>query len=232
MDKLFSLPEGHFVRPDAALCAEALKLTETGIGGAEIYTFLKTEVPPPESQLWLRVDGSRSLVGVYLFNGSRLVRADAHGDPYPELHILSLRTPPETPPRQALPLAKEHVAQIWLLHDGKDTLSEADEIRYVRRVKAMNRGLCAGVGCFDGSGALVSFAWITAQNRDTALIGDVFTVPEARGNGLARSCILTLCRRALDDGKTPYVLCRDERVTFYEEIGFREEKKQSNKVKK
>ncbi|MBR0538177.1 MAG: GNAT family N-acetyltransferase [Clostridia bacterium] len=232
MDDLFSLPEGHFVKPDAALYEQALKMAANGIGGAEIYTFLQTEVPPPEGQLWCRLDGRDRLCGVYLFNGRRLVCMDADGDPYPELHVLNMQTPPENPPRQTRPLTKEHVRQIWLLHDGKDTLSEADEIRYVRRVKAMNRGLCAGVGCFDGSGALVSFAWITAQNRDTALIGDVFTVPEARGNGLARSCILTLCRRAFDDSKTPYVLCRDERVTFYEEIGFREEKKQSNKVKK
>ena len=93
------------------------------------------------------------------------------------------------------------------------------EARYVYRARAMRAGLAEGFAVFEGE-TPVSCAFITAQNLDSCLLGDVFTAPERRGRGYASAAVCAAARAALGKGKTPYILCEERMKGFYERLGF------------
>lgn len=107
-----------------------------------------------------------------------------------------------------------------LITDGKMTVG--DEMRYTLRVRASMRSLSTVFGAFDTDGQLVSTASIVAENEKYALIGDVFTRPDARGRGLAAELCLACCRASLEKGKIPWLMCAPEMLPYYTRLGFRE----------
>lgn len=105
-----------------------------------------------------------------------------------------------------------------LISNGKPTVG--DELRYVFRVRAVNRSFARVFGIFDKNGDLASTASIVAENEKYALIGDVFTRPDMCGNGFAAQLCLEACRCALYRNKTPWILCSEENLPFYQKTGF------------
>lgn len=63
-------------------------------------------------------------------------------------------------------------------------------------------------------------AMVQYKIDDVAFIGYVATLPEARGQGLARKLIAHICGYYSHKGYKAQLLARDHRVSFYNELGF------------
>lgn len=113
----------------------------------------------------------------------------------------------------------EIIGAYELITGGK--MTEGDSVRYVFRVRASNRGAARVFGVFGESGILTATASVVAENEKYALIGDVFTSPDFRGKGLAGALCAECCRSSLSRGKTPWLLCEEKMLPFYENMGFK-----------
>ena len=113
----------------------------------------------------------------------------------------------------------EIIGAYELITGGK--MTEGDSVRYVFRVRASNRGAARVFGAFNDKGILTATASVVAENEKYALIGDVFTAPDCRGKGLARALCAECCRFSLSRGKTPWLLCEEKMLPFYENMGFK-----------
>lgn len=120
----------------------------------------------------------------------------------------------------ALRLSGTQIMQSFLLMTG-GKMTAGDEMRYVFRVRASRHGRSTVFGIFDTAGALMSTASVVAENEKYALIGDVFTRPDARRRGLAAEVCLECCRAALEKGKTPWLMCSAAMLPYYTRLGFR-----------
>ncbi len=207
----FKTPAGEQIKKALAFC-------EKGIAGAEMYTFLRlNESNLPEGRFFCAENGAGEIVSAVFMNGDITVTNQAGLPPYPGLRLL----------RYAGGLPQKYEAFSMDLRDalalyktlGEGALSPDNEARYVYRARAMRDGFAAGF-CIRADNDPAAFACITAQNGDTALIGDVFTRPAYRGRGCARRCVSACVRLALEQTKTPYVLCADQMTAFYESMGF------------
>ena len=151
-------------------------------------------------------------------NGDRTIETTAGVNPYPGLRLMRFAGPPPLPDARICTLTlADTLAAYRILSGGKR--SPDDEIRYVYRARAMREGLAEGFGIKE-NGTLVSFAFIVAQNEDSALLGDVYTRPEYRGKGYASAAVLACAAAARTDA---YVLCAEENGGFYEGLGCVEE---------
>ena len=113
----------------------------------------------------------------------------------------------------------EIIGAYELITGGK--MTEGDSVRYVFRVRASNRGAARVFGVFNDKGILTATASVVAENEKYALIGDVFTAPDCRGKGLAGALCAECCRFSLSCGKTPWLLCEEKMLPFYENMGFK-----------
>ena len=199
---------------------KALAFCAKGIAGAEAYTFLRLEGKNiPEGRFFCAGNETGETVSAVFNNGDVTVKKEAGAPPYPGLYVMAYGDVlPEDDPGLSPALLPETLA--FYRAQGEGDLSPANEARYVYRARALRDALALGF-CVKENGAPVSFAYITAQNKDTALLGDVFTVPPARGRGYARRCVKACVRAALQNNKTPYVLCEAHMEGFYRELGFR-----------
>ncbi len=136
------------------------------------------------------------------------------GGKFPARHV-------QAAAQTAARLSETQILQSFLLMtDGKMTVG--DEMRYVQRVRTSRRGHGTVLGVFDDNGMLAATSSIIAENEKYALIGDVFTRPDARRRGLAAMLCLECCREALGKGKIPWLMCTPAMLPYYEKIGFRE----------
>lgn len=68
---------------------------------------------------------------------------------------------------------------------------------------------------------IVSSALLNVEASDTALVGGVFTLPEARGRGYATACVSALCHDLQKEGKTPYLFYENPSAgRIYRGLGF------------
>lgn len=68
---------------------------------------------------------------------------------------------------------------------------------------------------------LTATAGVYYQNAATAVIGSVAAAPERRGRGLAGMLLQTLISRAQSEGRTPQVICLNDRAyRLYSRLGF------------
>ena len=214
------MPEPLFRRPDEKEAALLTALSSRGIAGAEIFTFLKLNAGAvPEGTLFAAVkDGAP--VGAALNTGDYTVRLLPGTPPYEEgLFLLKSAGVPERGGENPVRLTLSNLLEAKTLLAG-GMLSRDDELRYVYRARCMREGLSTGFGIKDENGALLSFAFTVAENGDSALLGDVFTVPEARKRGLAGACVRALDRDCRKRGKTLWTLTEKENLPFYESLQF------------
>ena len=198
---------------------KALDFCENGIAGAEMYTFLRLEGKNiPEGRFFCAENEQGETVSAVFLNGDLTVTKQEGVSPYPGLCVMAYRgaPPPEDP---ALTPAGLRETLAFYRAQGEGTLTAANEARYVYRARALRDGLALGF-CVKEDGAPVSFAYITAQNKNAALIGDVFTLPPYRGRGYARRNVLACAREAVLSGKKAYIVCKEETAGFYLRMGF------------
>ena len=96
-------------------------------------------------------------------------------------------------------------------------ISKAFEIEFEPWYLDMSHRVRHGVArCF----TLESYAACVLQHdiNGEALISQVATLPERRGEGLAKRLIHEVCRRC--SGSEVYVICEDRLLGFYEKLGF------------
>ncbi len=211
MEPIFKTPRGADAEKALAFCSR-------GLAGAEMYTFLKLDGAfLPEGRFWCAESGGEVIAAVFN-NGDRTIEKAEGKAPYPGVCVGSFMGAPPAA-QDAAPLSPRDVFAAYMLLNGGGTLSNANAERYVYRARALREGLAYGYGVFAG-GALASFAFIVAQNADSALLGDVFTEPAHRGRGFASRCVLESVRAALSAGRTPYLLCTEELRPFYARLGF------------
>ena len=198
---------------------KALAFCANGVSGAEMYTFLRLEGKNiPEGRFFCAENDNGETVSAVFNTGDVTVTKEPDTPPYKGLLVMEYTgaLPQDDP--AILPAGLPETLAFYKAQ-GEGASSPANEARYVYRARALRDGLALGF-CVKENGEPVSFAYITAQNEDTALLGDVFTVPSARGRGCARRCVRACVRAALRNNKTPYVLCEKHMEGFYREIGF------------
>ena len=197
----------------------ALAFCENGISGAEAYVFLRLEgARLPEGRLFCAEDETGALKRVLFFNGDRAVTAEAGAPPYPDVPLLRYRGPLPEADAGVCVLTNRDTLTFYTLQ-SPNGLTPGNEARYVYRARAMRDALAAGFGV-KINGAPAAFAFIVAQNKNSALIGDVFTLPEHRGRGCAKRTVSAAVRAALLSGRTPYVICEEKMTGFYKNLGF------------
>ena len=209
LNELYKTPAGEEI--DAALAFLA-----HGIGGAEAYTFLRLNREHiPAGCFWCAAQNG-GVKSVVFNNGDRTIETAEGIDPYPGLRLLRFAGPPPQTDERVLPLSSADALEVYKILGGTQKLSPDDEARYVYRARAMREGLAKGYGVKE-NGKLISFAFIVAQNENSALIGDVFTRPEKRSRGLAAACVQACAAAAK---KEAFVVCEEALVGFYEKHGF------------
>jgi GNAT superfamily N-acetyltransferase len=195
----------------------ALAFLSRGIGGAEAYTFLRLNRDRIPEGVFFCAFANGTVKSVVYNNGDRTVETAPGVDPYPGLRLLRFAGPPPLPDARLCELTTADVPEIYKILGGKK-LSPDDEARCVYRIRAMRDGFAKGYGVKE-NGTLLSFAFIVAQNEDSALLGDVYTRPAYRGKGYASAAVRACIAAARKDA---YVLCEEKNVGFYERLGFRE----------
>ena len=211
LNELYRAPAGE--ETDAALA-----FLSRGIAGAEAYTFLRLNRGRIPEGVFFCAFENGAVKSVVYNNGDRTVETTPGADPYPGLRLLRF-IGTENRPLSQCPLTTADVPEIYRILGGREKLSPDDEARCVYRIRAMRAGLAKGYGVKD-NGTLLSFAFIVAQNEDSALLGDVYTRPAYRRRGYASAAVRACAAAAAQ--KTAYVLCEEENVRFYERLGFTE----------
>ncbi|MBQ7637301.1 MAG: GNAT family N-acetyltransferase [Clostridia bacterium] len=212
------MPTDVFIRPEGGTLERALGFSSYGIGGAEIFTFLSVNKRRvPEGVLWCGEKNGRTQCVIYN-NGDLTVTLREGADPYPGLVLM--RFVGKIPECRADALCTRDALEAYRLLGG-GVLSPANEERYVYRARTMRDGFSFGFGVKEEN-SLVSFAFITAKNLDSCLIGDVFTVQEFRNIGFASRCVLSAAGKSLEMNCEPFVLCEEKNKSFYKKLGFEE----------
>lgn len=116
-------------------------------------------------------------------------------------------------------LTGKEISEAFKLFTG-GKMTQGDEIRYTFRVRCSNREKAAVYGIYDSENRLLSTASVIAVNEKYALIGDVFTRPDALGQHFATSLCQHCCREILKKDKTPFLLCNKSMIDFYKKTGF------------
>lgn len=203
--------------------------------GADIHTYMKLFPELPEDgRLWTGKDEAGKLAAVLYDDGSYTVRlTEKNAVVAASRKGLSLF---DTPPRNArltvmeytggIPYAenvrtaegKELLGVLRLLC-GTEKLPDYAERRYVAMVRAVSRTL-AEYRVIEENGELLSSGGIVAKNEKYALLGNIFTSPLHREQGLASRVVRALVSSALSQGLTPVLYCERRNVRFYKKLGF------------
>ena len=209
----------RFVLPAGETKTRLLDFTSHGIDGAEIHTFLKLNFDRVPDGTLFAAEKDGAVLGAVLNTGDYTVQKIPGEPVYPEgLFLMKSGGAPEKPGPVPSPLALSDTLEAQKLLSGTP-LSPDAEARYVYRARALREGLARGCGIKE-AGKLVSFAYIVAENEDSALLGDVFTLPQYRGRGYASACIRRLDLDAAARGKTLWTLTEKENLDFYAALRF------------
>ena len=123
--------------------------------------------------------------------------------------------------RRAMLRDAEALAQLYHNTDGykQHTFAQTVEILQGRIVRM--RVYAAE----DSSGTIVSGAMTSAESPTAAMIGSVYTLPEARGRGYAGAVVSALCADLLRLALRPYLFYLIDNIAaekVYKAIGFRD----------
>lgn len=116
-------------------------------------------------------------------------------------------------------LTGKEISEAFKLFTG-GKMTRGDEIRYTFRVRCSNHEKAAVYGIYDSENRLLSTASVIAVNEKYALIGDIFTRPDARGQHFATSLCQHCIREILKKNKTPFLLCNKSMTEFYKRTEF------------
>lgn len=236
------MPDTCFCVPEKNSIEYLLEKTKSGILNAEIYTALHSDsnlfnfrIAKAEGEILGLIynNGDNFLFSAFRdlffeeakdffdFSGNNVFSSNENLKRLnlPESNIYILKGKKELCENEARLLSGREIQDMYKAISGNKGLSADEEVRYVRYMKAINASLSAVFGV-EENGKLVSFAAVCASNSDTALIGDVFTLPEHRKKGFGAQCVRACIHFASKQNKTPFVFCEEKNIKFYEKLNF------------
>jgi len=136
----------------------------------------------------------------------------------PQACLLRVVSPLGALVRRADPRDLDQLARLYLGADGFEGLS-SDQLRQVLsgRVHALRTYVA------ELRGHLISAASTSAEAPAAAMIGGVWTAPQARNRGLSTAVVAALCRELLAEGRHPYLFYRQDNApaaALYAKVGF------------
>ncbi len=211
-----------FTYPEACEKELLLSLCKDSITGTEAYTFLKLHEDIPEESFWCGRDEKGEIKSLVFNNGDEDIKV--YGEEFSQLfsfgnHCIMVYEGAAFCENTVNVITGRDLLDFYRLISESDTLSFADERRYVLRLKAVNRGLSKVFGVISDD-KLVSASAVSAINEKYALIGDVFTKKEFRSKGLGALCVRAAVSYILSQGKIPVLYCSEELCGFYKRSGF------------
>ena len=234
------------MRPDSlrftADCApfleELMALSGTRPLGTEIYTYCSLLRETSPQQLWAGIDGGGRLAGALLDQGRcrtlLLPDAAAVGQSFPDEAGLFCRIPArmryrvllrEQPAFSADGRVRraqdaDSVMELLTLLHGRPPIGD-ETARYVYFARAANAGFSDVFFFSEADGTVCGCAQILAKNRRYALIGNVYTVPAKRGQGVAAALLAACETLAAEEGLLPVLYCEAAMTSYYRAHGYR-----------
>jgi uncharacterized protein len=136
--------------------------------------------------------------------------------PFRQMPIMNL--PPGILVRRALPSDLEALTALYYRSDGFESLGK-DQVR--RTMYGRIRSLRTWVA--EGPGRLQSAASTSAETAHAAMIGGVWTAPDARKRGLSTAVMSALSRELISEGRRPYLVYLIDNMTaahVYTHVGY------------
>ena len=205
-----------------------LQMTKNSIQGTEVFTFLTLHSEGiPEGSVFCGRDERGEIKSLVFNNSDRYI--PVFGEEFPEIFTyekkcLMIYDADACSASDSDSLSccselsgRDILSSYTLFSEGE--LSDADEKRYVYKMRSVNHGMAKVLG-IKRDGALISTACISASNLSYALIADVFTLSSERKKGLAAICVKKCVSLIKEKGLTPYLLCDDKMCPYYEKLGF------------
>ena len=232
-----------FTARTAAFGGQILALSAERPVGAEIYTYQTVSPANDFGQLWAGLDEAGRLAAALLTAGGQGVLLTETGGlagaipdgskggsvgfpaaifPSAPFSVLANPAPARSFPADVCRVESgARVREMFALLHGTQP-RESAEARYVYCLRAANAGLANAFGVTHAAtGALCAVARISAKNRKYALIGDVFTKKEYRGNGFASRLLAACEAQAAAEGLIPVLYCLPTTARFYRARGYR-----------
>lgn len=116
----------------------------------------------------------------------------------------------------------EKLREIWpvIVSDLPEIASQPFDAWYVELSHRLRHGN-ARIYAVRENGKIVSVAMTAAESHGAAVIGFVRTLKEYRGRGFASGLCRLLGGELQRENKTVYISCSADRLSFYEDIGYR-----------
>ena len=138
--------------------------------------------------------------------------------PVPCRQIPMMKLPPGVLVRRAHPSDLEALTTLYYRSDGFETLPK-DQVR--RTMYGRIRSLRTWVA--ESDGRLLSAASTSAETANAAMIGGVWTAPDARRRGLSTAVMSALSRELIEEGRRPYLFYLTDNVAaahVYLQLGY------------
>ena len=139
--------------------------------------------------------------------------------PVPCRQIPAMNLPPGVLVRRAHPSDLEALTTLYYRSDGFESLPK-DQVR--RTMYGRIRSLRTWVA--ESEGKLLSAASTSAETANAAMIGGVWTAPDARRRGLSTAVMSALSRELIEEGRRPYLFYLTGNVAaahVYTQVGYR-----------
>jgi len=137
----------------------------------------------------------------------------------PFRQMLMMNLPPGVQVRRAHSTDLEALTTLYYRSDGFESLPK-DQVR--RTMHGRIRSLRTWVA--ESEGRLLSAASTSAETANSAMIGGVWTAPEARRRGLSTAVMSALSRELIQEGRRPYLFYLTDNVAaarVYSQVGYR-----------
>jgi uncharacterized protein len=136
----------------------------------------------------------------------------------PRRQIPMMKLPPGILVRRAQPSDLEALTTLYYRSDGFETLPK-DQVR--RTMYGRIRSLRTWVA--ESEGRLLSAASTSAETANAAMIGGVWTAPDARRRGLSTAVMSALSRELIEEDRRPYLFYLTDNVAaahVYLQLGY------------
>jgi GNAT superfamily N-acetyltransferase len=138
--------------------------------------------------------------------------------PVPSRQMPLMNLPPGVLVRRAHPSDLEGLTVLYYRSDGFESLPR-DQVR--RTMYGRIRSLRTWVA--ESEGQLLSAASTSAETANAAMIGGVWTAPDARRRGLSTAVMSALSRELIGEGRRPYLFYLTDNMAaahVYSQVGY------------
>ncbi len=211
-----------YMKAENADREELLLMCRHSLTGAEAFTYLTLNEDISEGRVWCGKDEGGKICSVIFDDGDYYIKAA--GSEFSS--FLSYREKcfmvyekRESPESTAVDVSEGGITESFRLFCQSRELSFDNKIRYTQRRRAVNAGLARVFAVYEGD-EMLSTAAVSAENADYAVISDVFTREDRRGEGLAARVIEGAAAYCIERGRRPVLVCEENMRSYYEKAGF------------